>query len=173
MVSLFPDIFPRYMPPSIMWTIVANNAKVEMRSALPLCSIGVTAATSLVLGLLNFGSQTAFQALLSLTVASFYSSFLLAAVIMLYRRLRLPSSAIKWGPFKLGRAGVPVTVAAIVYTVVGLLFSFWPLVSHVGLTTFNWSSVVFSGILALAMLWWVIRARFVYKGPKTEIDIER
>ena len=32
----------------------------------------------------------------------------------------------EYGPFRLGRWGVPVTIASLVYSVIGIFFSFWP-----------------------------------------------
>jgi choline transport protein len=148
-------------------------SRVERRSALPLYSICATATVSLVLALLTFGSRTAFNAWMSLTVASFYSSYILIASILLYRRLSIQSSAIRWGPFRLGKAGVPITGLSLVYSIISLLFSFWPNVAKVDTRTFNWSSVVFSGVLLLAMSWWVVKARFTYNGPKIEINVHK
>ena len=69
----------------------------------------------------------------------------------------------------MGRFGIPVTIMAMIYTIIGLIFSFYPQTSRVDLQTFNWSSVVFGGVLALSILWWAVHARFTYQGPKIEV----
>ncbi|KAI9843956.1 MAG: hypothetical protein M1837_005997 [Sclerophora amabilis] len=144
-------------------------ARVEPRTALPLWSIGVAALVDLLLALINIGSTVAFNAFSGLTIAGFYSSFIISAAVMLQRRLTTPSSDIRWGPFQLGRAGVPVTVLALCFSVVGWIFSFWPPTAMVTKRTFNWSIVVYFGTLFIAMIWWVVHARHTYTGPKAEL----
>ena len=147
-----------------------DRLQVEARSALPLWSTGVTALISLILALVNLGSPTAFTALTSLTVAGFYSTFLVSAALMLHKRLTTPSSEIFWGNFRLGRAGVPVTTCAMVYSFIGFFFSFWPQSLPEGLSTFNWSSVVYFGFVVIAVFFWTFHARKTYTGPKIEVS---
>ncbi|KAF2877610.1 amino acid/polyamine transporter I [Massariosphaeria phaeospora] len=144
---------------------------VEPRTALPIYPIAVTVTISLLLALINLGSTTAFNALSGLTVAGFYSAFIVSASVMLYRRLTVAPSDIAWGPFRLGKAGVPLTIIALVYSFVGWFFSFWPPVSVVTVKSFNWSLVVYCGTMITAMGWWTFRARFTYIGPRLEAGI--
>jgi amino acid transporter len=125
----------------------------------------------MLLALINIGSTTAFNALVSLVIASFYSSFLIAAGVMLHKRLTLPDAKILWGPFKLGRAGVPITVLSIAYTVLGIFFSFWPASPTVTPNTMNWSIAVFGGTLIFCLFFWMIYGRHVYKGPIIEVSL--
>ncbi|KAF2842005.1 hypothetical protein M501DRAFT_998239 [Patellaria atrata CBS 101060] len=148
-------------------------SRIEPRTQLPIFSIGVTSALSLLLALIGLGSEAAFNALSGLTVAGFYSAFIVSASTMLWRRCTTPTANIPWGPFRLGKAGVPVTLAALAYSVVGLVFSFWPPVAQVDAKSFNWSLVVYLGVLTGAMGWWGVRARKTYKGPKMEISSQQ
>ena len=143
---------------------------MDSKTALPLWSIAVTATVNLLLALVPLGSTTAFNAFTGLTVAGFYSSFIISASVMLYKRLTTPRSDILWGPFRLGIAGVPITVIAIAYSVIGMFFSFWPPTASVTAATWNWSLVVYWGTMLMALLWWRIRARHYYTGPKIELD---
>jgi len=149
------------------WQVIS---KVEPRTALPLWSIGISALINLLLSLINIGSTQAFNAFTGLGVAGFYSAFLVSASVMLYRRLTTPSSEILWGPFKLGRAGVPITILAMCYSIVGWFFSFWPNFQSISAATFNWSFVVYFSTLIVAMVWWVVHARKYYTGPRVEIE---
>lgn len=87
---------------------------------------------------------------------------------MLHKRLTTDASEFLWGPFRLGRAGVPLTIVALAYSVVGWIFSFWPPTAAVTVTNFNWSLVVYFGTILLAMIWWIAYARHTYTGPKIE-----
>ena len=91
---------------------------------------------------------------------------------MLYKRLTTKSSDFLWGPFHLGRAGVPLSINALAYSVVGWIFSFWPPTAVLTVATFNWSIVVYFGIIVLAVVWWAVSARYTYTGPKIE-SLER
>ncbi|KAF2205643.1 putative amino acid permease [Delitschia confertaspora ATCC 74209] len=145
-------------------------SKIDPRTCLPLYSIGVTATISIALSLIALGSTATFNALSGLAVAGSYSSFIMAASVTLWRRLTTSSEKMPWGPFRLGKLGVPITVFALLYSWVGLIFSFWPPVAHVSIKTFNWSLVVYLGVMILAIVWWCVRAKKTYTGPKMEIS---
>ena len=87
---------------------------------------------------------------------------------MLYKRLTVDNAGFLWGPFRLGRAGVPLTIIALMYSLVGWSFSFWPPTAAVTVKTFNWSLVVYMSVVTLAILWWVAYARHTYTGPRIE-----
>ncbi|ERF70773.1 hypothetical protein EPUS_08331 [Endocarpon pusillum Z07020] len=146
-------------------------AKVESRSALPLYAIGLSTIVSLVLALINIGSSTTFHALISLTIAAFYSTFLLSAGILLHKRLTTPYGHIHYGPFRLGRLGVPIIILSILYSVIGFFFSFWPPSPRPTAVTMNWSVAVFGGTTIFSLVFWLIYGRKVYTGPLIEIEL--
>ena len=148
-------------------------SRVEPQTHLPLYSICVTAIVSLLLGLIGLGSTTALNALTGLAVAGFYTAFIIAAAMMLWRRLTMPAAKMPWGPFRLGAFGVPITILSLIYSVIGVIFSFWPPVAEVDATSFNWSVVVFLGVIFLSIAWWGIKARKTYAGPKVEISSQQ
>ena len=76
-------------------------AYVSQRSALPLHAIGLTATINCLIALISLGSEAAFNAFTGLTIAGFYSSFMIAGSVMLYKRLTTPAEDIMWGPFRL------------------------------------------------------------------------
>ena len=62
---------------------------------------------------------------------------------MLHKRPTTPESKIFWGtPFRLGRAGVPITIAAMLYSMLGIFFSFWLAYVDVNATSVNYSSLI-------------------------------
>lgn len=84
---------------------------------------------------------------------------------MLHKRLTTPTDEIVWGPFKLGRAGVPITVVTIAYSIVGMFFSMWPLFAEVTAAGMNYASPVFGVALMLSLGFWFAYGRKVYTGP--------
>ncbi|KAL8855020.1 MAG: hypothetical protein Q9221_000217 [Calogaya cf. arnoldii] len=145
-------------------------SRVEERTLLPLYSIGLTTIISLALALINVGSTKAFNAFTSLVVAAFYSSFIVASVVLLCRKLDEKRANLVYGPFSLGRAGVPIIVLALLYSIIGVFFSFWPPTSVVDAVTMNWSIAVFGGVLLFSLLFWGLHGRKVYTGPIWEIS---
>lgn len=145
-------------------------ARVDERTFLPLWAIGATTIINLLLALINIGSSVGFGAFLSLIIASYYSSFILAAAVMLNKRLTTPNSQIPWGPFRLGKLGVPITVIAIAYSMLGGFFSMWPTAVNPSLESMNYCILVYGGALLIAGVFWVLYGRKTYTGPVIEIE---
>ena len=100
----------------------------------------------------------------SLIVTSYYSSFVLAASVMLHKHFTTPDSALPWGPFKLGRAGVPVTVVAIVYSTFGAFFSVWPTTAKPDAQSMNYDILVFGATIIFSLSFWFFYGRKYTKG---------
>lgn len=126
----------------------------------------------MLLLLIDLGSSVALESFLSLTTAATYASYLIAAVVMLNYRLRHDERKIPYGPFKLGKWGVPITLYMICYTTQGVVFSFFPVYRHVTLETFNWASVVFVGTCIVALISWFAYSKGRYRGPIVEVHLE-
>lgn len=149
----------------------AETQQVQTRTALPLSCIGLSTIISLLLALINIGSSTAFNALTSLVIASFYSTYIISASVLLHKRLTAPSD-IKYGPFTMGRAGVPIAILAIAYSILGLFFSFWPPTPAVTAETMNWSVLVYGAAVLFSLGFWVVHGRKVYTGPIMEVTLQ-
>lgn len=144
--------------------------KVDPKTRLPINAIIGTLIINVLLALISVGSYTAFGAFYSVVLAAYQSSFLLAASVMLAKRLKTPASEMPWGPFRLRKLGVPITVVAIIYTVIALFFSFWPAFSTVDAANMNWSCLIFGGAVIFSMIFWLVHGRKVYVGPIWEFE---
>ena len=145
-------------------------ARVDTRTRLPLHAIGVTCVINVCLSLINIGSTQAFQAFISLLIASYYSAFLIAAGVMLRKRLTGEDKTLPWGPFRLGKAGIPITVVAMLYTIIGTFFSFWPFTPDVDAKIMNYSSLLYGSAMIFSVGFYFLRARKTYTGPVYELD---
>lgn len=87
---------------------------------------------------------------------------------MLNKRLTTPDSDLPWGPFRLGRSGVPITVVAIAYSVLGAFFSMWPTTIRPSAASMNYCVAVFGGVMVFSLLFWVVYSRKHYTGPVLE-----
>ena len=142
--------------------------QVEPRTLLPLYSIGLSTIISLLLALINIGSDTAFNALISIVISAYYTAFSISAVVLLHRRLTTPSRDMYYGPFSMGRAGIPVIVLSVIYSVIGIFFSFWPENATVTPATMNWSILIFGGMFLFSIGFWFTHGKKSYTGPVME-----
>lgn len=158
--------------------------RVHKGTALPLYSILVSTAISLLLALINIGSTAAFNAIMSVNVAAFFMSYIIrsspsppsyhqrltsiAISLLLFRRLRKDpvKDAIEWGPWHMGPIlGPIVNVLALAYTLITMFFSFFPATATVTPVTMNWSSLLFGGSLIFSVVFYVVWGRKSYKWP--------
>ena len=89
---------------------------------------------------------------------------------MLHKRLTTPDGQIPWGPFRLGRWGVLVTVIAIIYTTVAMFFSFFPGFLPVTAENMNYSVLIYGAAIFFMLGFWVLHGHKAYSGPIWEFD---
>lgn len=141
-----------------------------------------------LIGLINIGSSTAFNDVVSLVLEGFYTSYFLACGML--REIREPdeSDAIcytstdgatdnlhcQWGPWRLkGLPGVANNIVACVYLILIAFFSYWPATTPVTAATMNYSSLVL-GVTAIgSIVYYFTTARKTYTGPVVEVKIEQ
>ena len=130
---------------------------------IPLNSILVSFAVCCVLSLINIGSSVAFNAFVSLGVASLVSSYILSIGCILVKRVRggqLPRA--RWS---LGRLAVPFNAVAVVYLSVVFVISFFPPAREVEVDRMQWSSAMFGGVVVFATGYYYVHGRHQYDGP--------
>jgi amino acid transporter len=139
--------------------------QIHTTSTLPLNSITASTAFMALLGLINIGSTTAFNAIVSLSVVSLYISYLIPIILHLVRRITGPE--LHYGPFKLGRILGPVlNIVGVVYSTIIVVFLFFPPYQPVTPQNMNYACVVFGAVLGCSAVVWVVRGRRVYEGVK-------
>ncbi len=147
---------------------LGSGVQVEPRTALPLYSIAITVIISLLLALINIGSSTAFNAIVSLSVASVLASYMVPIVLIVRRRLL--KEPIRFGPWKMGRYGIIANIVGLAYAVVAFFFSFWPETAVVDAKDMNWACLVWGVAMLFCVFWYTIRAHHYYKGPIREVS---
>ena len=124
----------------------------------------------MLLALINIGSSAAFNAIVSLSVASVLASYMMPILLVLRKRWR--GEPIRSGPWRLGRLGVVANVVGLVYAMIAFVFSFWPGAAEVTAESMNWACLVWGAAMLLCVFWYLIRARKFYHGPVQELDIQ-
>ncbi|RAO67298.1 uncharacterized protein BHQ10_003310 [Talaromyces amestolkiae] len=64
-------------------------SKVDPRTQVPIIAVGVVVVIACLLTLINIGSSTAFNDVISLTITGFYGSYLVPSALLLYHRLKV------------------------------------------------------------------------------------
>lgn len=149
---------------------------------------------SLLLSLINIGSNVAFNGTISLVLEGFYISYFLAVGLLLWRRLRgdmndstpstttafdplSPSDTIEyhlnWGPWRLkGAWGVANNIVACCYLLLLIFFSFWPAATDVQSgASMNWAILVTGFVMLFSVGYYLVWARKSYNGPIVEVDL--
>lgn len=160
-----------------LWAFARDNAVpnarfisyVHPRMKVPLVSIFCTALITSLLSLINIGSATAFNAIVSLTVAGFFGSYILPFSLFLYTRIYHPSR-IEFGPWNLGKYGPWINGFAILWSIVFMFFSFWPTFIPVTPQNMNWSCLLWGATMIFAGLFWALHGRKVFEGPIIETN---
>ncbi|KAH8672337.1 amino acid/polyamine transporter I [Ilyonectria robusta] len=164
-------------------------SKVDPRTNVPVWAIAVTSLVACLIGLINIGSAVVYNAIISVAVSGLYSSYLMAASLLLYRRCgngyklpdpsALPALAdttagdgqtLAWGPWHVpGVFGTINNVIAIMFMLVVWFFSFWPPATPATPATMNYASLMTGGVALLSIVYYLLWAKKEYKGPHMEI----
>ncbi|RDW82675.1 amino acid transporter I-2 [Coleophoma cylindrospora] len=144
-------------------------AKVNQRLELPLNSILVCTTFTALICLINIGSTVAFNAIVSLTIAGLFISYMIAIALLVSKRLT--NSPVHWGPWRLGKFGLAINLYSLAFLFISVLFSFFPPELPVTAVNMNWSCVVFGGAVILGLVWYAFIGRKQYNGPIIEIDL--
>ena len=144
---------------------------MDPRYRIPVNAILLNAAIAILLNLINIASSTAFSAIISLTTVSLYVSYMLAIAVMIRRRWNKDS--ICYGPFTLGRFGMLINLAAILWGMFAVIFGFFPTEVPVTAANMNYASLVFGSALIFSIASWFLYGRNVFKGPVNEFEKAR
>ncbi|OAQ95753.1 hypothetical protein LLEC1_07346, partial [Akanthomyces lecanii] len=124
---------------------------------------------SSLLSLIYIGSPVAFYAITSLGSVAVLQCYCLSIGCILWRRVFQPDT-IPCARFSLGRWGVPVNCAAVLFSFWSFFWSFWPQTNHPTASGFNWASPIFSAVIIGAMIYYFIIGRNRYAGPVALVE---
>lgn len=129
---------------------------------------------SLILSAINFGSDVAFNAVLSLSNAALVFSYIISIGCVRLKRLRgEPLLPRRWS---LGKWGGLVNDLTLAWLFVAFVFSFFPVAPSVGdpewAKNFNWAIVIFMAVLGLATAYYWAGGRKKYVAPVSLVKQE-
>ena len=139
-------------------------AYVHPRLKMPLNALILLGCCLAILALINIGSATAFNALISLPALALYISYFFPIFFLFLRRVS-STMPIPYGPFKLGRWGVPINLAAMCYIVFIVIWIPFPQTIPVKGDTFNYAGPLFGAVVIGALVDWCFSGRKRFQVP--------
>ncbi|KAK8118007.1 amino acid/polyamine transporter I [Apiospora kogelbergensis] len=176
----------------IYWAFARDRAipgwrflkKTSTRTGIPRNSVLTAAVIAAILSLINIGSATAFNGVISVSIAGLMGSYFMAASLLLYRRVtgaiqyshtddqvvNTIGKRLTWGPWRIpGALGIANNILTCSYIIFILFFSFWPTSRELTPQNMNWAVLVTVVALVFSTLYYFLRARKIYTGPIIEI----
>ncbi|KAE8164610.1 amino acid/polyamine transporter I [Aspergillus tamarii] len=156
----------------MVWVLARDKAfpasswlsKVDETRQIPTIAVTLTSILLGLLGLINIGSTSAFNAIVSLAVFGLEISYLIPICLLLYQRVMSPES-ISPGPWSMGRYGIGVNVLSIGFLVFTCIFLLFPPYEPVTAANMNYASLVFGAVCILSGVYWLCKGRRMYEGP--------
>lgn len=138
-------------------------SKVTPRWNIPLRAVLVSLGVSALLACINIGSSTALNAINSLGGVSIISSYYITISCVALKRLRgEPLPPRRWS---LGRYGLTINIAALIFLTPIWFFYFWPLMTPVTPQNMNWAPLMYGGMVIISVVYYFFKGRHVYTGP--------
>ncbi|KAL8688971.1 MAG: hypothetical protein Q9224_004755 [Gallowayella concinna] len=130
---------------------------------IPLNAIVVTLLVSMLITCLNFGSDVALNAIISLSNAALIFSYMTSIGCIRLKRFR--GEALLPRRWSLGKFGAPINDAALCFLAVGFVMSFFPITPMPAPVDMNWAVVIFLFVIVVAAVNYVVSARWHYVAP--------
>ncbi|MCJ1355100.1 MAG: hypothetical protein MMC33_005091 [Icmadophila ericetorum] len=135
----------------------------------PVRAVILNFVLTVLLSLINIGSTTAFNALISLATLALYISYGFPIVLLVIRRLR--GHNIEFGPWSMGKFGIFANVVAIAFCTFLVIFLPFPTIIPVTAQNMNYAVVVFAGVMLWAVASWFVSGRRRFVGPIQEMSV--
>jgi len=144
-----------------------SQPQVSIRWHMPIRGLMLVAIICCLLSIINIGSTTAFNALISLPLIALYISYVIPIAFLLLRKLRGRTPEL--GPFNLGRWGIAVNSIAVLYIVYVLSFVALPTIMPVSASNMNYAGPLVLAVALLALGDWAVSGRKRFKIPEVPV----
>uniref|UniRef100_A0A0B7KP21 Amino acid permease/ SLC12A domain-containing protein n=1 Tax=Bionectria ochroleuca TaxID=29856 RepID=A0A0B7KP21_BIOOC len=144
---------------------------VDKRLQVPLRSVILVILLQVLLGLIYLGNATAFNAVLSMAIIGLYLSYLSPIFFMVvFGRSQLRPE--DFGPFRMPRAlGIAANIVSLIWMIVVMIFSTFPLTLPVTAQNMNYSIVVVAGWSMFGLVYYLWAGRHKFQVPLTNLSV--
>jgi choline transport protein len=129
----------------------------------PVNAIIVSALVACVFHCIYIGSVIAFNIIMSIGTVALLTSYVVS--IGTITRKRICGEPLLQSKFSLGKLGLPINIASLVFCTTVYVFAFFPPVPNPPAIAMNWAIAAYGGVLLLASIYYILRARHAYLGP--------
>jgi amino acid transporter len=130
---------------------------------MPLNALGLVMTICFLLSLIYIGSTTAFNAILSLAAIGLYVSYIPPVAFILLRKIRGPP--ITFGPFKLGKWGIPVNLFTLAFLLYLHIWFAFPTILPVTASNMNYAGPILLLVIFGSIADWVISGHKRFDFP--------
>ena len=116
-----------------------------------------------ILSLIYIGSSTAFNAIISLTAIALHVSYILPITFILLKKIR--RQEIDFGPFRLGKWGVPINIFSLLYLFFVITWMPFPTELPVTAANMNYAGPILLLVIIGAVLDWFISGHKRFRFP--------
>lgn len=139
--------------------------KVNRRVQVPVNAVWFCTAFAILLGIPVLKLSVVFTAITSICTIGWVGGY----AVPIFARMIIKSENFKRGPFHLGGASRIVCLVAFLWICYTCVVFLLPTSYPIKLETFNYSPLALGVVLFFVMGWWVVDARYWFKGPVREI----
>jgi amino acid transporter len=136
------------------------------RGRTPRNAIILSVVCAFLLAVPSVISDVAYIAVTSIAVIGLYIAYVLPIL------LRLFAKDFKRGPWHLGAWSRPIGVIAVIWVIFISILFMLPTALPINAQSFNYTPVVVLGALVILAVWWLVSARFWFKGPHIQGSAE-
>ncbi|KAF2461493.1 amino acid/polyamine transporter I [Lineolata rhizophorae] len=130
---------------------------------IPLNALGLVVVVAGVLGLINLGSTEAFFAIVSLATLGLYVSYVLPILFMLMRKIK--NQHPEYGPFQLGKWGIPVNIFALCYAIFIIIWLPFPATQPTTANSMNYAGPILIFVILMSLVDWFISGHKRFHVP--------
>ena len=149
------------------WASFLARVNTKVGHELPLNSVIFSLGITIILGLINLGSTTAFNSVVSIQISSLFTSYFISISCILIKRLKgepLPPS--RW---TMGRFAIPMNILALLYIIFVFVMTLFPVALPVTAENMNWAVLIWGFVIIVALVSYVLHGRKVYDGPVVHV----
>lgn len=146
--------------------------QVDPKLMIPANAVILSTACTILLSMINIGSESAFNAILSLQNVAQMATYGISLSCVFYRRLTAPH-LLPEARWSLGRWGIWINGVGILYSWQICFWCFWPNRTPVSVESFNWAPVVFLVILVASLITYYFKGHKTYVAPAAKIEVRR
>ncbi|ONK66326.1 uncharacterized protein A4U43_C06F6580 [Asparagus officinalis] len=134
----------------------------------PINAVWLSVVVAFSMALTSLGSLVAFQAMASIATIALY----IAYGLPIFFRVTIGQKSFIQGPFSLGRYGVLIGWLAVLWiATISVLFSL-PVSYPITRDTLNYTPIALGGVIILTFSSWFLSARYWFRGPIRNVEVE-